>query len=755
MAAFACTMVLALVACLRAAIVFEPMPGWGLDPFVVPAAAGAFGPRESLLADVVLLVLSACVLGLAPIRRWRTWLPWLASLPLIAIVGLVHGMPDGPRPADLSPAMSWLAAWAAAGAIARGCADPAARRAVLAVLAGFTALLIAKGAVQLFVEHPQTLERFRADREQILAAQGLRPDSASARGFERRVAQPELTGWFSFSNVFASFTAAGTVALVALLVAEVRARRCDAGTVLLGLASILALATLLTTASKGAIAAGGAGLLLVLGAWLLPARWRTGRVAACVGGAAIVLPLLAVVARGALGDQIGELSVLFRWFYVEAASRIAIDHPLLGVGPGGFKDAYALAKNPLSPENAASPHSVLFDATATLGVLVGLLVAVAIVGAAVCASRAMLRRDVVDEEASRAPRLALVAGTSLMVAIGARFEIGSAGVLTPALAAAWVIGLVAWWLVAFAAWQAVQGTRAMAVAAGAAAITLIAHAQIEMAAVLVPSAALWAAWIGLACGAGAPDTPPTTPPRWARLAGLAPALLAVLLAAWPLPAVWAWQSAMLSAHGHAALPGSIAARLQAGGGDPAVARAAADELSSVLGGRVPPADIPRAMRRASAITAQRAAADLERAARSAPADGPTLRIAARARFEAFRWSQNPADAEAALELARRACGTSPASAQNWIFLAGLLEAATPDRPELAWDALGAAVELNPASAQLRFRRFEAARAAGWPDRARVAAERALAAHENARLDPLGAGLSEAQIAALKAALAGS
>ena len=83
--------------------------------------------------------------------------------------------------------------------------------------------------------------------------------------------------------------------------------------------------------------------------------------------AIIAAALLAVIARGLVGERIGELSLLFRWFYMQGATHIFADHWLLGVGPADFKDAYMIAKPATSPEDVSSPHSILLDWVATLG----------------------------------------------------------------------------------------------------------------------------------------------------------------------------------------------------------------------------------------------------------------------------------------------------------------------------------------------------------------------------------------------------
>ncbi|MEQ8318324.1 MAG: O-antigen ligase family protein [Phycisphaerales bacterium] len=737
------TIVIALLACVRALVAFDPVPGWGLDPYTIAAPAGAFGPREAALLDVLTILLSGLVLLLAPPARWKPWTGWAGALVLVGVIGCVHGLPDGPRQADLSPALAWLAALAGAGGLARGCADVQSRRVVAALLAGLTAMLVAKGLVQLLVEHPSTVAQFEADEARMLAAQGLEPGSAGARAFERRLRQPEITGWIGFSNVVASFLAAGGVLLAAVAVS---ARRWAA--VVAGVGALVALGLVVYGGSKGAMAASALGLGCVAIGRFAPTRWREGRMRARLAGAiafvVVIGPLLALVARGMVGERVGELSLLFRWFYVEASMRIAIDNPLLGVGPGGFKDAYAIAKNPISPENAASPHSVVFDAMASMGVVVGVVVLALVVFAAWRAARAVLASTVEADDAGRVPRLALVAGPAIAVVIGARFELESVGGLTPGLAMAWVGGLAAWVAIAVAAWHA--PVRAIALGAGAAALVLIAHGQIEMTPVLVGSASLWAAWLAVAV---ARQDTEAAPARAARLVGAVPAVPAVMalaVAVLALPGLWTWQTAVERAAAAARRPAEFTATLQASGGDPRVVRAVAEQVSAEIGRPVGPANLGAGLGELGRQSSLAAASQADRAVEVAPADGPTLRLASRA-WLVVAMAVDRSAGERALALSQMATESEPASAQNFGYRATVLAALHPDgsKTEEVLEALAKAEALNPASPQLRFRQFRIAREAGLDERALESATAALRAHERMRLDPLGAGLSEAQV----------
>lgn len=754
------TVLIALLACTRAMLAFDPMPGWGLDPFTIAAPAGAFGPREAALMDVLTLLLTGLVLLLAPPARWKPWAGWASLLAVLGVVGLVHGLPDGPRPGDLSPALSWLAALAGAGGIARGAAHAPTRRAVVALLAGFTAMLVAKGLVQLLVEHPATVAQFEANRAQMLAAQGLEDGSAGARAFERRLRQPEATGWIGFSNVTASFLAAGGVALAAVALSARKPVMAIAG-----VGGFVAVAMVIHGSSKGAMVAVVLGLACVAFGRFAPKRWTRGRkrLAFALAGLVVLGPLLALVARGMVGEAVGELSLLFRWFYVEAAARIALENPLLGVGPGGFKDAYALAKNPISPENAASPHSVVFDAAATMGPAVGLVALGFLVFIAWRAAGALFqpspKRERVDPPADERPmpRLALLAGPALAVVIGVRFEIDSVGGLTPGLAAAWLVGLAGWVALAWAVWN---GTlMGIALGPAAAAMVLIAHGQIEMTPVLVGSSALWAAWLAVALvrdpakGEGSVPDESTQASNIARFIGALPALLALVVAALALPGVWAWQGAMTQAAVYAQMQAEYRARLQASGGDPRVIRAVAEEVGQVIGQRVGPENLSEGLQVLASQSALLAAGTMDRAASIAPADGATLRAASRAWLVVWL-TGNTHGGQRALELAEAASTSRPASAQGYSHLATTI--ATLDRQgertTEVLDALARAEALNPSSPQLKYRQFEIARRAGLDDWARRSARAALEADDRMRLDRLGAGLSEGERLALESYL---
>lgn len=353
----------------KAIIPVTNFPGWEFDPFTFPSASTGIGPFGSMACDAISVI---GVIG-ALAGRFLTRSPLAPVQSLLAAVGLVgvsfhFWSADGPTINDAWIGSSWGAAILVGLLLACTPRTPHGdriRAIVTAVMLGFVTLLALRAAQQVFIEHPQTLAEFRRNRVQIFTAQGWSPDSPMARAYERRILQPEATGWFGLANVLATFGAAGTVSAVGALIAALRVRRSSSPAVIAGaIATLVASAAVVILAGgKGGYAAAALGLA-VLGAFAFLQRLKRPG----LGGVISLGAVAATLALIALGSKTEQLSLLFRWFYMQAAIRIGIDNMPFGVGPDGFQDAYMLAKNPLSPEDVTSSHNVLLDWFATLGV---------------------------------------------------------------------------------------------------------------------------------------------------------------------------------------------------------------------------------------------------------------------------------------------------------------------------------------------------------------------------------------------------
>lgn len=323
-----------------------------------------------------------------------------------------------------------------------------------------------------------------------------------ARAYERRVMQAEATGWLGISNILATFGAAGTVFFGALVASALRREHREARAhgalewtgLALGLGA--SIATLALTKSKGGAVAAlvGLGVLALSTSFARFAPRALSLFSRHAGALAIGASLLAVAARGAIGERLSELSLLFRWYYMQAAARIFADSPR-GVGAAGFKDAYLTHKNPLSPEDVASPHSIFADWLTTLGVAgLGWCILWAVwvcrAGGGIADDHADPRGD--DRAIARAAFLVLAVASLF----GAFIEQAAA---TPEGLLVRFAAIFGGGLIAIGVSRAVT-LKGAGLAAACAACTLAAHAQIE----LTPTAASSCAWFLCLCAVLAP-----------------------------------------------------------------------------------------------------------------------------------------------------------------------------------------------------------------------------------------------------------
>ncbi|MFK7960496.1 MAG: O-antigen ligase family protein [Phycisphaerales bacterium] len=374
---------IAAVATVRATVSFVPQRFFDVDPMLSAAPASGLGPAGSLLLDVLLLALACVGFGLHWRRgggvrpgwpRWFGWLGLALGVPATLIV-LVHGAFEAEQH---WAGASWIAGGAAGlamWALASGTRGTMARGVATAALLVALVPLLVRGAQQVRVgpwmgpEHAETLQQWESQRASFLADRGWAEDSASAQIFERRLRQPQPTGWFTTTNIFATVAGAGGILAIGLAAGMWRdpdGRAAAAGMAVLG---VVPIGLVGLSGSKGALAA-IALAAAPLFAWCVIAPLRRWIAAAgpWAGVGVIVLALAAVVVRGQVDEDFaGDRSLLFRWHYMQGAAGVIADAPLAGEGAAGFQAAYVRHRPERSPEEVASPHSVFIDWLAAAG----------------------------------------------------------------------------------------------------------------------------------------------------------------------------------------------------------------------------------------------------------------------------------------------------------------------------------------------------------------------------------------------------
>ena len=481
-----------LVACVRALVHVHPQVLFDVDPARDPLPMIAIGPVGSGVLDIVLLVASA----LALLGEWRSG-RGLRALPIAlaalgAVAVLLHGASNS---VDAFRGGTWVAAAFAFAALAHLVRERRLRAVALGVLLAVAVPLAARGATQVTSEHAATVALYEQQREMFLADRGWESDSSAARSYERRLRQPEATGWFTLSNPFSSIMGAGFVGLGALAIFGWRRGLSGPSSAVL-VAALGASILLFVNGGKGAIAATALASVCAL----LMAKGRViprGGLAMALAATAVLL----VIARGFMGPTIGELSVLFRSFYFEAAARIVTANPLLGVGADAVQPAFMLAKPAHCPEDVTSMHSMFVDwlvAFGAFGAAWAVMVATCLRGQLPCHDAKEAREPDSIDALAASPLALRIAGAIAVAALVVQAQV-EAPVLDESTLVVRAVALAGFVLVAACSARIAEelSARELAVASLSVALLVLVHAQIELMVWLAGSTVLALALIAI------------------------------------------------------------------------------------------------------------------------------------------------------------------------------------------------------------------------------------------------------------------
>lgn len=557
----------------RAVCGAEPFPYWESDPFRFAPPIVGLTPVWALSLNIAIVLGAALVVGCV-----RPGIGRGAAVLLAIGMGVLawHGATDletVPNGADLAAGMAALvAAWA-------GSALPGARRVMVGVSLGFGVLLAVVGAQQMYIEHPRTVESFEQTGRAFYEARGWDPDGPEAAMYEERLSHAEPTGWFGLTNVLATFTGAAAVGLIGLAFGT-RASRVARLVMIAGGAA--AAWTLITTVSKGAIGAAALAALVVAVTQVRTPAW-TGRVVLL----AALGVVLAVAARGVVGERLGERSLLFRSQYMQGTVAVWAEQPVVGIGPGRFQDAYTRLKHPRAPEEVTSPHSVGFDWTGLLGL--GGLAWIGLVVVGLGRPGEAGEETIEAEPGPDARSLVRCAAGVVGVAVVLAALVGREAV-SPGTAGALLAGGLGWAVISGLICVMPGGIRAAALGAGAVAVL---HGQLDVTPVWTVSAPAWGVLVGMAIGAlgnGAAAGRWVGRRGWGPLVGAAAMLVVAGMLGSRLPVIARWERGLIDA---AAWPRLVAeARVELSvareGPDPVRMGAVAERVGGWLGGRVAP-----------------------------------------------------------------------------------------------------------------------------------------------------------------------
>lgn len=526
-------------ACVRAVVGYDSLPRWSSDPFIDWTPSTTLGPAGLMGLDIAALVgLVLALVGVPARSRGEAWTV-AGAVGLWGVgagVVLWHGLRGGGDVEDLVRGVPWvgavasgIAAWRlSSGSGAGGLSDAGRWRGlgrwrgpVLAgVVVAMVVPMVGHAAWYAAVEHPATVEQFRQGKSAFLEARGWEEGSPTYLQYVRRLEQSDASAWFGISNVLATFMAAGLVLGAGVLVQGISsARRAGERSAAIAGAVLVAVgaAGLMLTGSKGGMASAAVGLVLGGLAW-----WagRMGWMARVMPWAMALLPMAvigAVLVRLAVGEGVDELSLLVRGFYTQGAAGVWLEEPVLGVGPGGFREAYLRHRPGLATEEVDSPHSVLMEWVSTLGVG-GIAWAAVLIGLAWACGRGVgvrgdgAMREVEGSteggsgELGRGPWRVVwvVVASGMLVSMGMErqlFDVGAQGLTKLGLRLGSMVG---WGVLAGALAGVLVRWRAGVAGAGlvGAAAVLVAHGQIELTPTWSNGAAAFMTLLGTMAGLG-------------------------------------------------------------------------------------------------------------------------------------------------------------------------------------------------------------------------------------------------------------
>ncbi len=471
--------VLVVLVLIRAMSTHEPFPMWDSDPYLFSSPLTGITAGFGILLNSAVMALGVVVLMCSPGTGRADSV--MRSLLGIGCVGLgMHLVLDPTNMVNGSTLGAMMTAAVASRAFLM--AYPKWISVFVPIVLGAGVFLGLYGLHQIFIQHPLTVAMYDQNKEAFLNARGWSDGSFEVMSYERRLRQPEPTGWFGLANVYASFMAAFGIAMIMVTLCSIR----KAWWMLSGLIAGMLLAILLISKSKGGIGAAVLGFGTIQYA-MARHRGRLSRVGTSTLCACVLV--MGGVVGGALMHQ---LSLLFRGQYMVGAMRIFAENPIMGVGPGKFQDAYMVHKPSTSPEDVTSAHNLFFDLIAQMG-----LAGIAWIGMLIVLiwSARLPKRD--EVESGLVPKGVLVRMIPLMVLV--------AGVAVIRLQTnAMDLELMLLLLAGVGAWMATSvllgvfgSLRTLQIAALSAAVVLVIHAMLDLTPVWVVSGPLFGLCVGM------------------------------------------------------------------------------------------------------------------------------------------------------------------------------------------------------------------------------------------------------------------
>ncbi|MFQ5730939.1 MAG: O-antigen ligase family protein [Planctomycetaceae bacterium] len=225
----------------------------------------------------------------------------------------------------------------------------------------------------------QAREKRIADLRGWFIERGIRSDPAARKQWKDRLESTEPFGTFALANTFAGLLAAMLFPALTFLWRASRDRWRWVGIAATAVAAGAIVWCLVLTKSRTAWVGFAVGGVVWWGLGRAGGRFRRKWVAWALGGAAVVGAGIAAVAlTGGLDAAVvseAPKSLRYRAQYWTGSAAVLRESPLLGTGPGNFRQHYLKYKSPESSEEIRDPHNLFLDVWCNGGLpaLAGLL----------------------------------------------------------------------------------------------------------------------------------------------------------------------------------------------------------------------------------------------------------------------------------------------------------------------------------------------------------------------------------------------
>ncbi|HPS55230.1 MAG TPA: O-antigen ligase family protein [Sedimentisphaerales bacterium] len=261
---------------------------------------------------------------------------------------------------------------------------PSKVKILLIVIAALGFLSTVQCLNQLFSDNNMAVQQYQQDPESMLKPLGISKGTFQQFLFEHRLYSKGINSFFMTSNSAGSFSILASFAAFALFYNSLK--RFKAGLIsrdpfiATAVAFAAVAAGLIITKSKGAIASAFISALILAFYLKFPKIVKTNPKKLLTLAVSILLLAAAVVVYlGQIHDTLpGGNSMLVRWQYWKSTVQMAVDHLLIGVGPGNFGSYYTQYKIPAALETVADPHNFILSILTQFGIF-GLLAFLAMI----------------------------------------------------------------------------------------------------------------------------------------------------------------------------------------------------------------------------------------------------------------------------------------------------------------------------------------------------------------------------------------